>query len=71
MAQDRGRGKSLDVFLDSLNKLRLRGECNYWQSIADRFPEYVQTCFGLDGDGIEVPLDSSGDVDVDDPNNVK
>ena len=53
----------MKFFLNSFNKLRMRGECNYWQSIADRFPDNVRACFGLDDNEIEESLYSEGDYD--------
>ena len=55
--------KPLKFFLNSFNKLRMRGECNYWQSIADRFPENVRACFGLDDKEIDKSLHLKGDDD--------
>ena len=53
----------MKFFLNSFNKLRMRGECNYWQSIADRSPDNVRACFGLDDNEIEELLHMEGDDD--------
>ena len=55
--------KPLKFFLNSFNKLCMRGEYNYWQSIADRFPDNVWAYFGLDDNEIEESLHSAGDND--------